>query len=111
MHRIRHAYLKVVLLVGIGLGSRSAEAQYTANYQTNTISGVVSNWAGDYVVGNANVFDVLQIINSGVLSSSGDSYIGYTTASSNNSVLVTGSGSVWSNLGDIFLVGNKGSGN
>ena len=111
MHRVRHTYLKVGLLVGIVLASRSSEAQYTANYQTNTISGVTSNWAGDYVVGNNYIFDALLVTNSGALSSSGDSYIGYTVASSNNSVLVSGSGSVWTNSGDIYVGDDYGYGN
>jgi T5SS/PEP-CTERM-associated repeat protein/autotransporter-associated beta strand protein len=39
-----------------------------------------------------------------------NSYIGYTNTSSNNSVLVTGTDSLWTNSGGL-VVGNSGSGN
>jgi T5SS/PEP-CTERM-associated repeat protein len=90
------------------LGSRPSEAQYTASYQTNIISGVASNWAGDYIVGSNYVFDALQIISGGVLSN-GIGYLGYESAANNNSVVVRGSGSVWSN--SYVYVGFYGSGN
>ena len=71
-------------------------AQYTANFQTNIISGVTSNWSGDYYVGSNTFRNVLLIENGGFLSSSGSGYLGYTVSSSNNSMVVTGLGSVWS---------------
>ena len=37
-------------------------AQYTADFQTNIISGVTSNWSGDYRVGDANSSDALASI-------------------------------------------------
>jgi T5SS/PEP-CTERM-associated repeat protein len=114
MHRMRHAFLTpllharaglvVGLLIGTVLGSRSSEAQYTNDYQTNIISGVTSNWAGDYLVGNATNFaDALLIQNGGVLSD-GYGYLGYGATSSENGVLVTGPGSVWSNSYSPFSV-------
>jgi T5SS/PEP-CTERM-associated repeat protein len=87
----------------------TAYAQFTANFQTNIISGVVSNWTGSYVVGSNNVFDALLIQNSGVLSDN-YGYLGYEVNSRNNMVLVTGSGSVWTNSGP-FWIGYSGSGN
>jgi T5SS/PEP-CTERM-associated repeat protein len=77
----------------------SARAQFNASSKTNTISAVHSNWVGNgtYVVGSNTFKDVLQIINSGVLSN-GSGYLGYAANSSNNAVLVTGAGSVWSNV-------------
>ncbi len=86
-----------------------ARAQYTQNYQTNIISGVTSNWVGDYLVGSNTFADVLLIRNSGVLSN-GYGYLGYEVSSSNNSVLVTGVGSVWSNSADLY-VGYSGADN
>jgi T5SS/PEP-CTERM-associated repeat protein len=84
-------------------------APYTADYQTNTISGVASNWVGDYIVGSCNFADVLIITNAGkLIDDSG--YLGYTGSSSNNSALVGGSGSVWSNQPNL-VVGRSGSGN
>src|ERR1035437_5511413 len=89
-------------LLGIILGSRSSEAQYTANFQTNIISGVTSNWTGDYLVGSNTFADALLIQNSGVLSN-GTGYLGYNSSSSNNSALVTDIGSVWSNSSNLLI--------
>ena len=99
-------------LVGIGLAlllGTSSEAQYTADFQTNIISSVTSNWVGNYYVGNTNFADVLLIQNSGVLSN-GLGYVGYEVGSSNNSVLVTGTGAVWRCNRDLSI-GFRGAGN
>ena len=90
--------------------SSSALAQYTGNNQTNIISGVTSNWTGDYLVGYSYVFDALLIQNGGVLSNSPVSYVGYTVGADSNAVIVSGPGSQWGCLGDLFL-GWSGSGN
>ena len=108
MHRMRHDCLIVGLLVGIVLGPRPSEAQYTNDYQTNTISGVTSNWSGDYVVGSNTFADVLLIQNTGVLSI-GCGYLGYEVSSSNNSVQVTGT-SLWNHSGELYN-GYSGAGN
>ncbi|MGD0016112.1 MAG: PKD domain-containing protein [Verrucomicrobiia bacterium] len=110
MQRMRHACLIIGLLIGTVLGSRSSEAQYSANYQTNTIT-ISSNWVSSvgYVVGSNWVFDALQIISGGVLSN-GTGYVGYEVAASNNSAVVSGSGSAWSNSINVY-VGYSGSGN
>ncbi len=105
-------------LTSVGLIALSAaiapatRAQYTANFQTNIISGVTSNWVGIYYVGNTNSADVLLIQNGGVLNS-GMGYLGYSSGSSNNTVLVTGTGSTWNSSGGagLFGVGNSTSGN
>jgi T5SS/PEP-CTERM-associated repeat protein len=96
-------------LVWMALGYQSSEGQYTANFQTNIISGVTSNWSGDYYVGNTNFADVLIVQSAGIL---GDiaAFVGNTSASSNNSVLVTDPGSVWSNHASLFF-GAAGPGN
>ena len=67
MHRIRDACLIAGLFVGSILVTRPVEAQYTADFQTNLISGVTNNWTGDYVVGSNNVADVLLIQAAGLL--------------------------------------------
>jgi T5SS/PEP-CTERM-associated repeat protein len=95
--------LTTVLLSG------SAQAQYTGSNQTNTISGVTSNWVGAYIVGDTWVYDALVIQTGGVLSNT-YGYIGNQSGASNNSVLVNGSGSVWSNANDL-AVGNFGAAN
>ncbi len=89
----------------------SAQAQYTASYQTNIIDNVVSNWPGNYLVGtNLLHDDVLLIQNAGVLAASAAGHLGFTGDSSNNTVLVTGAGSVWS-MSDWIFVGHSGTGN
>ena len=102
--------LAAVLLAG------SAEAQYTANFQTNIISGVTSNWVDDpsnptagYVVGSNTFFDTLIIQGGGVLSN-GNGYIGYETSGSNNIAIVSDAGSAWSNQATLY-VGYQGAGN
>lgn len=84
-----------------------AQAQYTANFQTNIISGVTSNWSGNYIVGSNTFADVLLIQNGGVLSD-GTGYVGYNPGSSSNSVRVV-SGGVWENT--VLFVGYQGSSN
>jgi T5SS/PEP-CTERM-associated repeat protein len=101
MHRMRYARLTLGLLIGIVLGSRSSEAQYTASFQTNIISGVTNNWSGSYSVGGLGFSaDVLLIQNGGVLSN-GDGYVGYH--GSNDTAVVTGSGSLWIDNGTLTV--------
>src|SRR5881397_2436379 len=82
---------------------------YSLNYQTNTIN-VVSNWVGNgtYVVGSNTFLNALIIQNAGVLSHD-IGLIGSQIGGSNNTVRVTGTGSVWSNL--LLQVGSLGAGN
>jgi T5SS/PEP-CTERM-associated repeat protein len=90
------------------------QAQFTASYQTNVISAVVSNWVGSWYVGNGMVFDQLQLINGGALTvvSNVNSCIGYGSTANNNSVLVSGTGSVWSNQSSAGLyIGYLSNGN
>jgi T5SS/PEP-CTERM-associated repeat protein len=87
----------------------ATRAQYISDFQTNIISGVTSNWSGNYLVGSNTFADVLLIQDSGVLSN-GTAYLGYEAGSSNNSVSVNGTGSIW-NSGNNLYVGYSGSGN
>jgi fibronectin-binding autotransporter adhesin len=96
------------------LTASASHAQYTADFQTNTISGVTSNWVdnsfqGGYSVGSNTFADVLVIQDGGVLSNK-VGYLGYAASSSNNTALVSGGGSAWSN-GNSLVVGLSGSGN
>src|ERR1035441_1355320 len=67
-------------LVGITFSAHRSQAQYTANSQTNLISGVTSNRPGSYYVGNTNFADALQIESNGVLNS-GTGCLGYSSTS------------------------------
>ncbi len=102
MHRMRRGCLMVGFLVWLTFGSQPSVAQYTANFQTNIISGVTSNWTGDYIVGNGTFADVLQIQGGGQLIDNNGT-VGYQVGSSNNTVLVMGVGSVWSNRFTLYL--------
>ena len=100
-----------VLALSCLFSATPARAQYSANNQTNTISGVSSNWVGNgsYVVGSNWVYDALLIQSGGVLSN-GDGYIGYEAAANYNAAIVSGDGSIWSNNASLY-VGWSGSGN
>jgi T5SS/PEP-CTERM-associated repeat protein len=109
MHRMRCDCLIAGFLIWIAFGSRTSEAQYTANYQTNIISGVASNWVSNYLVGSNTLADALLVQNGGALFDKAG-FVGYETGSSNNSVLVIDSGSVWSNS-FMLTVGYSSGGN
>ncbi|HUI08555.1 MAG TPA: Amuc_1099 family pilus-like system protein [Verrucomicrobiae bacterium] len=96
-------------VAGVVLCSRPSAAQYTTDFQTNIISGVASNWMGDYLVASNTYADAL-VIQGGAALSNGFGYVGYEAGSSNNSVLVTDLGSAWSNRYDL-TIGNSGPGN
>src|ERR1035438_6018147 len=101
---IKQFWTAVLCAVVLFSFTGSARAQFIASIKTNTISAVHSNWVGNgtYVVGSNTFKDVLEVINSGVLSN-GSGYLGYAANSSNNAVLVTGAGSVWSNTVDLTV--------
>src|SRR5271167_3632402 len=96
MQQTRRQFSMMVLLLSTWAGIQPAAAQYTSNYQTNTISGVTSYWPGDYVVGSNTFGNALLIQNEGVLTNA-DGYVGYLPASNTNFAMVAGAGSVWSN--------------
>jgi T5SS/PEP-CTERM-associated repeat protein len=82
--------------ISITLIAGTVRAQFTADYQTNVIDGVTTNWNRfDYS------FDQLQITNGGVVQSSGG-FIGGSPTKMGNSVLVSGTDSVWTN-GDLYV--------
>jgi fibronectin-binding autotransporter adhesin len=108
MQQMRHSCLIAGVLISLALGVQPSYAQYTANFQTNIISGVTSNWPGTYFVGLTNLSDVLVVQSGGVLSN-GTGSLGYFSNSVNNSVLVTDPGSIWSNLDDIYISGGAGN--
>jgi hypothetical protein len=98
MNTTRIAAIGVIALsLAAGLPVR---AQYTANYQTNIISGVTSNWTGNYYVGNSTFADVLLIRNSG----DDELDIGY--AGAGNSLVINNGGQMVSGYRD----GYDGSG-
>jgi T5SS/PEP-CTERM-associated repeat protein len=96
MSQIQRHCLILLLFLGNGWGFMSSHAQFTANFQTNVISGGVSNWAGIYFVGSNTFANALLIRNGGALTDA-DAHAGYLPASSSNHVLVAGAGSAWTN--------------
>ena len=109
MFRLRSRVLILGLLAGMFLGVRSSRAQYTGNFQTNIINGVVSNWTGNYLVGSNTFADVLLFLNGGALSN-GNAYLGYEIGANNNTAVLSDSNALW-NVAGALVVGNKGSGN
>ncbi len=103
---MNRACLILVFIAGIFLTPRPSNAQYTGNFQTNLISGVNSNWPGNYNIGF--VGDGLLIQGGGVLVD-GVGELGPGNGNSNNFVLVAGSGSVWSN--SALVAGDSGAHN
>ncbi len=101
-HRL--SFAPAVLAAALLLIAQPARAQFTANSQTITISGVTSNWAGNgtYVVGSNTVFDILQLLSAAVLSN-GTGVVGYSTGSTNNVAIVSGAGSLWKNSVNLFV--------
>src|SRR5271156_6504621 len=95
---------KLLAVLALLLAGPAARAQFINNFQTNNISGVTSNWMGNgtYVVGSNTFFDTLIIQNGGVLSN-GTGYIGYEAGGSNNTAIVSGSTSTWSNNLNLYI--------
>jgi T5SS/PEP-CTERM-associated repeat protein len=87
---------------------------YNSSSSNNTVlvTGSGSVWSNAYYfyVGGAGAGNSLTISNSAMVLDGGTGSIGSQFDASNNTVLVTGSGSVWSNASDLY-VGDKGTGN
>ena len=98
-----------VLSVAAVMAAGVSRAQFSANYQTNTVDGESVVWSGTYCVGSNTSFNVLEVLNGGTLAN-GEGDLGYTATSSNNLALVSGPGSVWTNSSEMN-VGYSGAGN
>jgi T5SS/PEP-CTERM-associated repeat protein len=82
-----------------------------ANTNYVWVTGSNTRWLMglDLYVGNDGAFNRL-VISNGALVANNNGYIGLNSGSSNNSVLVTGVGSVWTNSSSV-VVGYSGAGN
>ena len=87
--------------------SRSVRAQ---SYSTYTVNGIASSIDGPWYIGADGSFNSLTVNNAGWLSVNGDTTLGYQAGANHNSALVSDSGSVWDNQGDL-VVGDAGSRN
>jgi T5SS/PEP-CTERM-associated repeat protein len=74
------------------------------------VNGGIWNNSDDVSIGFGDSGNSLVISNHGTAFFNDLSYVGYTSSSKSNRVLVTGSGSVWSNSASLYL-GLYGSGN
>jgi T5SS/PEP-CTERM-associated repeat protein len=78
---------------------------------SNYIDGVTVNAAGTNVyVGYSGSQNFLGIYNGGALTNSADGYLGFQNEARSNLVLITGTGSLWTNLFDVY-VGKDGGWN
>jgi T5SS/PEP-CTERM-associated repeat protein len=84
----------------------------TDAYNSVLVTGSGSRWvnSGKLTFGLAGHDNSLVISNGGIVTVGADSKIGDLATASNNSVLVTGTNSLWTNSGNLFI-GNVGSGN
>lgn len=69
------------------------------------VSGSGSIWSNSVRlnVGNAGSFSILVVSNGGAVYNSADAFVGRNAASSNNTAIVTGAGSVWSNATELYV--------
>lgn len=85
---------------------------YDGASNTVLVTGIGSLWnnSGDLVVGDHTTGNQMTITNGGKVAVGGQAYVGYQASAGNNSVFVTGSGSVWTNSNNLY-VGLSGSAN
>jgi len=97
-------------LVTVGLDAY-AGAEATASNNSVHVAGTTSalRVSASLYVGNAGSGNSLVISNGGTVSAA-NGYIGFTNTASNNSALVTGANSLWTNSGSV-VVGQYGSNN
>jgi T5SS/PEP-CTERM-associated repeat protein/autotransporter-associated beta strand protein len=92
-------------VIGLNSGATNNSVLVTGN-------GSAWNSGGDLLVGWGDSGNTLTISNGGAVTSGQVNYggvIGFNASSTNNSVLVTGTGSTWSNSGDL-TIGDAGEG-
>lgn len=91
----------LAIIALLALSGSASQAQFSASFQTNTISGVISNWTGNYVVGGGSLSnDVLSLSGGATLNDSEALFEG----NGFNSVSVMGSGTLWASS-SILVVG------
>jgi len=108
---------RLLVTNGSGLFSDSAMIGATTNSFGNivTVTGAGSFWtnSGALYVGNGGSGNMLTVSSGATVAAGGGTngtVVGFGAGSSNNSVLVTGSGSLWTNSG-VLYVGVAGSSN
>ena len=97
-------------VVTVGLDAY-AGAEATASNNSVHVTGTTSalRVSASLYVGNAGSGNTLVISNGGTVAAA-NGYIGFTNTASNNSALVTGANSLWTNSGSV-VVGQYGSNN
>ncbi|MCE9543158.1 MAG: autotransporter domain-containing protein [Verrucomicrobia bacterium] len=92
------------------IGAFDTPGYYSSNNAVLITGGAAWTNSGSFYIGQSGSMNSLVISNAGLLVNAGDSIIGDNITANNNSVLVTGVGSLWTNSGDIS-VGFYGSAN
>jgi len=86
----------------------------TAISNSAIVTGAGSRWMGgvlsDFYIGSNSSFNRLIITNGGLVTGNGG-YLGHEILGRSNLVIVTGTGSLWSNRTSILEMGQRGSGN
>src|ERR1039457_6405443 len=80
----------LAVIASLALAGSESQAQFSASFQTNIISGVISNWTGNYTLGFP--YDSLQL-SAGATLNDAEAFLegGF------DSVSVMGSNTIWGN--------------
>ncbi len=106
---VRASLRSRIRLAVFALASLTAQHAFAESGVTNTVNGVTNNYSSGYTLGTNGAFNVLIVTNAGKANVTGGfSIVGNSAVSSNNTVLVSGPGSIWSNAFFVFI-GNTGS--
>jgi T5SS/PEP-CTERM-associated repeat protein len=89
----------------LAFGSRVALAQLVADGVTNTISGYTTNVASDLIVGTNGSSTRLLIRSAGVVTNTGNGYIGQNFGARSNRVEVSGGNSSWQMASNLTVGG------
>jgi T5SS/PEP-CTERM-associated repeat protein len=103
--KINPSFVFILSAALVAVGSGIAKAQLVADGATNIISGYATNIAGDLTVGTNGSFTRLVITGAGVVTNTGNGYIGQSFGASSNQVEVSDINSSWQMASNLW-VGN-----
>lgn len=107
---VHHHLARLAIGAMLSLAAATAQAQFTANYQTNIVDGTDLVQPSYFFVGNGFHHNTLYIINGGSVSNMTNyaSMGGLSIAGSNALAVVSGANSLWTGSGT-FYMGHNGA--